>query len=82
MMKQTLLTLALFSLALHAEDRPHPELPLPAGAEGQAGLRFVDLNGDGHEDIVFSNAERYGVYLYNDVEIGRASCRERVCLAV
>ncbi len=68
MMKKLALILSLFSLALHAEDRTHPELPLPAGAEGQAGLRFVDLNGDGHEDIVFSNAERYGVYLYHDVE--------------
>jgi hypothetical protein len=32
------------------------------------GVRFVDINGDGHEDIVFSNSERYGIYLFNDVE--------------
>lgn len=32
------------------------------------GLRFTDLNGDGHVDIVFSNAERYGVYLFNPEE--------------
>ena len=69
-MKPTLLLLSFISMSLHAADRPHPELPLPARAEGQAGLRFVDLNGDGHEDIVFSNAGRYGVYLYNDVERG------------
>ncbi len=45
-----------------------PDAPLPKWAEGQAGLRFVDINGDGHEDIVFSNSERHGVYLFNDVE--------------
>ncbi|HEY2572547.1 MAG TPA: PVC-type heme-binding CxxCH protein, partial [Verrucomicrobiaceae bacterium] len=55
-------------------SRPHPEIPLPPGvtltdAQGRDnGVRFVDINGDGHEDIVFSNRERYGVYLYNDVE--------------
>ncbi len=35
---------------------------------GQWGAGFVDLNGDGYDDIVFSNAERYGVYLFNPVE--------------
>jgi putative membrane-bound dehydrogenase-like protein len=51
-----------------------PDAPLPPGvtlkdeAGRDNGVRFVDLNGDGFEDIVFSNAERYGVYLYNDVE--------------
>ena len=59
----------LCCLALRAAPpRPHPEAPLPAGVEDQPGLRFVDLNGDGHEDLVFSNSERYGVYLFNDVE--------------
>ena len=29
------------------------------------GLRFVDLNGDGFDDILFSNEERYGIYLWN-----------------
>ena len=57
------------AFSLHAQTpRPHPEAPLPEGVEGQAGLRFVDINGDGHEDIVFSNSEHYGVYLFNDVE--------------
>lgn len=56
---------------LHAQKS---DAPLPPGvslkdAQGRDnGVRFVDLNGDGHEDIVFSNAERHGVYLYNDVE--------------
>lgn len=50
------------------------ESPLPAGisltdSNGRDnGVRFVDLNGDGHDDLVFSNAERYGVYLFNPVE--------------
>lgn len=30
-----------------------------------AGLRFVDLDEDGHLDVVFSNDEHYGVYLFN-----------------
>ena len=28
------------------------------------GVRFVDLNGDGYEDIVLSNAREYGVFLF------------------
>ncbi|MBL9143681.1 MAG: c-type cytochrome [Verrucomicrobiaceae bacterium] len=32
------------------------------------GVRFIDLNGDGYDDLVFSNRERYGVYLFNSVE--------------
>jgi putative membrane-bound dehydrogenase-like protein len=32
------------------------------------GVRFIDLNGDGYEDLVFSNSEGYGVYLYNPIE--------------
>jgi len=30
-----------------------------------AGLRFVDLNGDGFDDILFSNSERYAIHLWN-----------------
>ena len=43
---------------------------LPAGtsivdASGQdSGLRFVDLNGDGYDDIVFSNESGYSVNLF------------------
>lgn len=32
------------------------------------GVRFIDLNDDGYDDLVFSNRERYGVYLFNPVE--------------
>jgi len=75
--------LLLLTVCLSAADQPAtapppnghpPDYPLPPGvalktAQGKDnGLRFVDLNGDGYEDIVFSNAERYGVYLFNPVE--------------
>jgi hypothetical protein len=30
-----------------------------------AGLRFVDLNEDGYEDVVFSNASRFAAYLFD-----------------
>jgi putative membrane-bound dehydrogenase-like protein len=29
-----------------------------------AGLRFVDVNADGYDDVVFSNDERYSVHLF------------------
>jgi putative membrane-bound dehydrogenase-like protein len=48
--------------------------PMPFALPGQAriarasgaddGLRFVDLNEDGFEDVVHSNHERFGIYLY------------------
>ena len=65
------LVLALLTCCLHAAT---PAGPLPPGvslkdAQGHDnGLRFVDINGDGHDDLIFSNVERYGVYLFNDVE--------------
>lgn len=31
----------------------------------ESGLRFVDLNGDGFDDILFSNPEAYAIYLWN-----------------
>lgn len=67
------LLLSLFcSCVLGAVEVP-PALrgyPLPDGAglkdaQGRdSGVRFVDLNGDGHEDIVMSNARGYGVFLF------------------
>ncbi len=44
---------------------------LPAGtavadAQGRdAGLRFVDVDADGRDDVVFSNAERYSLHLFS-----------------
>ncbi|MBX6314314.1 MAG: VCBS repeat-containing protein, partial [Isosphaeraceae bacterium] len=43
-----------------------PEGARIVGAEGRdAGLRFVDLDEDGYEDVVFSNDEGYGIYLFD-----------------
>lgn len=36
-----------------------------------AGLRFVDLDRDGFEDVVFSNQDRYSVHLYTSRAIDR-----------
>ena len=65
------IALALLTYGLHAAA---PVAPLPPGVSEKDdqgrdnGLRYVDINGDGHDDLIFSNAERYGVYLFNDVE--------------
>ncbi|NQT12318.1 MAG: VCBS repeat-containing protein, partial [Planctomycetes bacterium] len=51
-------------------------LTLPEGtsivdAKGRdAGLRFVDVDEDGHADVVFSNAERYSVDLFTSMAEG------------
>ncbi|MDA0810821.1 MAG: FG-GAP-like repeat-containing protein [Verrucomicrobia bacterium] len=37
-----------------------------------AGLRFADVNGDGHDDVVFSNHERYSVHLWVSMDAGWA----------
>ena len=40
------------------------------GRETDAGLRFIDLDEDGHDDIVFSNHERYGIWLWESLKAG------------
>ncbi len=45
-----------------------PGVSLTDAAGHDNGVRFVDLNGDSRDDIVFSNPQRYGVYLYNPKE--------------
>src|SRR5579883_1336595 len=57
--------------------RPHSlDFGLPPGArlvddQGRdAGLRFIDLDEDGRLDGVFSNDQRYGIYLFNSMEDG------------
>jgi putative membrane-bound dehydrogenase-like protein len=49
--------------------------PLPPGArlsdkDGDYGLRFIDIDEDGHEDVVFSNEKEYGIYLFTGMEHG------------
>ena len=59
-------------------ERRWTKLPftLPEGArvvdsEGRdAGLRFVDLDEDGRDDILFSNDREYGVFLFDSMETG------------
>ncbi len=49
---------------------------LPEGArfvdeQGRdAGLRFVDIDEDGHDDVIFSNEQGYGVYLWESLDKG------------
>jgi putative membrane-bound dehydrogenase-like protein len=54
-------------------DAGATEPQLPPGArltdeQGRdAGLRLVDLDEDGHLDVVFSNDQEYGIYLFDSV---------------
>ena len=42
-----------------------PEGVSIVGASGQdSGLRFIDLNGDGYDDLLLSNQEGYAAYLF------------------
>src|SRR5262249_47498942 len=48
---------------------------LPTGArlgddQHDFGLRFIDLDGDGNDDIIFSNEKEYGIYLFADMKTG------------
>lgn len=59
--------LVLFSLSLPAVEVPEKlrDQPLPEMArKSDSGALFVDLNGDGNEDIVVSNPREYGVFLF------------------
>jgi hypothetical protein len=53
-----------------------PQCRLPEGVEvvdalgRDAGLRFVDVDEDGRLDIVFSNAQRYSLYLFTSMKAG------------
>jgi putative membrane-bound dehydrogenase-like protein len=55
--------------------RPNIKFTLPQGAKlgevnNDHGLRFIDLDGDGFDDVVFSNEKEYGIYLFTDMEHG------------
>jgi hypothetical protein len=38
--------------------------------QGDHGLRFIDLDGDGFDDVIFSNEKEYGIYLFKDMKSG------------
>ncbi|MEM7474934.1 MAG: PVC-type heme-binding CxxCH protein [Planctomycetota bacterium] len=52
------------------------EFQLPEGnaivdsAGGDAGLRFVDFNSDGKDDLIFSDEAHYSAHLFTDLERG------------
>ncbi len=43
---------------------------LPFKLPTTSGLRFLDLDGDGKLDIIFSNEKEYGIYLFENMEKG------------
>jgi hypothetical protein len=48
-----------------------PEGTMIVDAQGRdAGLRFVDLDEDGHVDVVFSNAQRYSAHAFSSMTDG------------
>jgi putative membrane-bound dehydrogenase-like protein len=61
-----------------ASQKRWSKLPftLPPGAtvvdkDGRdRGLRFVDVNQDGCDDVIFSNQDEYGLYLYTSMDEG------------
>lgn len=62
--------------AVYGYERAWKKLPfkLPAPivhADGSdAGLRFVDIDEDGYDDVIFSNEKEYGLYLFDPVKKG------------
>ncbi len=54
----------------------NPSVPLPSATRAlvqsgrDGGVRFVDIDEDGHDDLVFSNDQDYGVYLFDPAAKG------------
>jgi hypothetical protein len=48
-----------------------PERTILVDARGRdAGLRLFDLDGDGDDDLLFSNENRYSLHLFDSLEAG------------
>lgn len=45
-------------------------IKLPEAVALDAGLRFVDIDGDGRDDVLYSNEERYSLHLWTSIEKG------------
>eukprot|EP00913_Durusdinium_trenchii_P008816 g8282.t1 len=61
-----------FALPLPGTELKAKESSIPVNWYSLAdlGFRFVDLNGDGRDDIVFSNHKRYGAWLFKEMQTG------------
>jgi putative membrane-bound dehydrogenase-like protein len=65
----------VFVLPNNDEPRVKAGWSLPPGArdadgDKDYGLRFIDIDEDGNDDVVFSNEKEYGIYLFTDMEHG------------
>jgi hypothetical protein len=47
-----------------------PGARLPDADGKEFGLLFIDLDGDGKRDVIFSNEKEYGIYLFKDMKLG------------
>jgi putative membrane-bound dehydrogenase-like protein len=47
-------------------------MPGAFGLQHDGGIRFVDIDEDGYEDVIFSNEEGYGIYLFKNMKEGWA----------
>jgi putative membrane-bound dehydrogenase-like protein len=45
-------------------------IPAPILLALETGTRFADLDGDGKLDVIWSNEESYGLYLFKDMQTG------------
>lgn len=65
-------------LRFDEQDRRWKKLPFELPDElsivqiggGDAGLRFIDIDEDGRDDILFSNDEKYALHLFTSMEKG------------
>jgi putative membrane-bound dehydrogenase-like protein len=68
----------IFSWSSEANSWVKLPFALPSGtrivnADGKdAGLRFMDVDEDAHEDVIFSNDESYSIHLFDSMEKGWA----------
>ncbi|MFL5338807.1 MAG: PVC-type heme-binding CxxCH protein [Gemmataceae bacterium] len=67
---------AIFQLSNDTKHWKKLPFGLPPGARlvdadgDDCGLRFIDLDSDGRDDVIFSNEKEYGIYLFTDMEHG------------